>query len=148
MKFLNRVTMGMGLLGLLLTACSGRKPLNLGARDGLLPPCPSSPNCVASQAVNPRQRIEPFHFTGDAGHAFSRLRALLAARRDTTVVEESNRYLRVEFRTRLGFIDDGEFLLDPERYCIHLRSAARIGYSDLGKNRDRLEELRKRFSGQ
>ena len=73
-----------------------------------------------------------------------RLKKLLAGRKDTKVIEESDGYLLVEFHTTL-FIDDGEFLLDRERKVIHLRSASRIGYWDLGKNRSRLEEIRREF---
>jgi uncharacterized protein (DUF1499 family) len=49
----------------------------------------------------------------------------------------------VEFRTRLGFVDDGEFALERQARVIHVRSASRVGYSDLGKNRGRVEELRR-----
>jgi uncharacterized protein (DUF1499 family) len=70
------------------------------------------------------------------------LRALLAARGDTTIVVEEPNYLRVEFRTTF-FVDDGEFLLNEEGRRIEMRSASRVGYSDLGKNRARLEEIRR-----
>ena len=53
-------------------------------------------------------------------------------------------YLRVELRTML-FVDDGEFLLDRENKVIHIRSASRLGYSDLGKNRSRLEDIRSQY---
>ena len=55
------------------------------------------------------------------------------------------RSLRVELRTRL-FVDDAEFLLDRSNRMIHVRSASRLGYSDLGTNRRRIEELRSQFS--
>jgi uncharacterized protein (DUF1499 family) len=130
----------------MLTACSGERPANLEVKDGLLAPCPSSPNCVASRADDQRHRIAPLCFTGDPDSAFARLKRLLRLRGDTKLMQENERYLRVEFRTRLGFVDDGEFLLDPERRCIQLRSASRLGYSDLGKNRDRMEEIRRQFA--
>lgn len=129
-----------------LVSCAGETPKNLGVKEGRLAACPSSPNCVASQAIGQGQRIEPLGFSGDPDSTFARLKGLLLLRSDTTLVEGDERYLRVEFRTRLGFVDDGEFLLDRERRLIHLRSAARLGYSDLGKNRSRLEEVRREFS--
>jgi uncharacterized protein (DUF1499 family) len=61
---------------------------------------------------------------------------VLGRRRDTTITEELPGYLRVELRTFL-FVDDGEFLLNRSRNVIQTRSASRIGYSDLGKNRNR-----------
>lgn len=142
-----REGLAMAILASLLAACTGERPQNLGVRDGTLLPCPSSPNCVSSRAVAERHRIEPLSFSDDPDAAFSRLRRILSQRADTVLVEENVRYLRVEFRTRLGFVDDGEFLLSSEQRCIHVRSASRLGYSDLGKNRARMEEIRSRFSG-
>ena len=63
------------------------------------------------------------------------------------IIDERTGYLRTELRTVL-FVDDGEFLLDRARKVIHVRSASRLGYSDLGKNRSRIEELRKEFSNE
>lgn len=109
-----------------------------------LPPCPAKPNCVSSQAAD-GHRIEPFKLTGDAGLAFEKLRNLLARRSDTTLVSSDDKAIRAEFRTFLGFVDDGLFVLDPAANSVHIRSAARTGYWDLGKNRSRMEEIRQAF---
>jgi len=42
-------------------------------------------------------------------------------------------------------MDDVEFLLDDGTKTIHIRSASRVGYSDLGVNRKRVEAIRARF---
>ena len=136
------IVMTVSLLG--MVGCAGERPQNLGSKEGLLQVCPSSPNCVSSQADDGKHRIAPLVFSGDPDAAFARLKQVLGRRGDTTIIEENAGYLRVELRTVL-FVDDGEFLLDRERNVIHLRSASRIGYSDLGKNRGRLEELRRDF---
>jgi uncharacterized protein (DUF1499 family) len=136
------VLMALGLLG--LAGCAGDRPDNLGARAGLLTPCPSSPNCVSSQAADDRHRIAPLAFSGDPEAAFARLKRVVSSRSDTTIVDDLPDYLRVELRTIL-FVDDGEFLLDRVKKIIHVRSASRLGYSDLGKNRSRLEEIRGQF---
>jgi uncharacterized protein (DUF1499 family) len=99
---------------------------------------------VSSQAADERHRIAPLAYTGDPDAAFTRLKQLLTRRKDTTIIEERAGYLRVELRTTF-FVDDGEFLLDRERQFIQVRSASRLGYSDLGKNRSRLEEIREQF---
>jgi len=112
--------------------------------DTTLPPCPGSPNCVSSQAVD-GHRIEPFRITGDPGSAFERLRTILSRRTDTKITAADETTIRVEFRTTLGFVDDGLFVLDAANSLIRIRSAARIGYWDLGKNRRRMEEIRKSF---
>lgn len=132
----------MGIWASLLSACAGERPQTLGVRDGQLSPCPSSPNCVTSQGGGDKHSIAPLTFSGDPALALRELRLLLAERSDTTIVVEEPNYLRVEFRTTF-FVDDGEFLLNAEGRCIEMRSASRIGYSDLGKNRARLEEIRR-----
>jgi uncharacterized protein (DUF1499 family) len=136
------VLMALGLLG--LVGCAGERPNNLGASAGQLTPCPSSPNCVSSQAADERHRIAPLAFSGDPEAAFARLKRAVSGRSDTTIVDDLPDYLRVELRTIL-FVDDGEFLLDRAKKLIHVRSASRLGYSDLGKNRSRLEEIRRQF---
>lgn len=143
---LKRIT--LAICSLFVAACAGERPKDLGARDGLFKPCPSSPNCVSSQAVDEKHRIAPLIFKGEPDQAFSRLKQTLVSRSDTTVIETTTDYLRTEFRTRVGFVDDGEFLIDRSRSLIHVRSASRLGYSDLGKNRSRIEEIRQQFDGQ
>jgi len=135
----------MTLLAVILAACAGERPKNLGVKSGVLAACPSSPNCVSSFAADEGHRIAPFSFTDAPTVAFARLTQLLRQRSDATIIEEGSGYLRVELRTTL-FVDDAEFLLDGEKKVIHLRSASRLGYSDLGKNRSRLEEIRAAFS--
>ena len=134
----------MTLLAVILTACAGERPKNLGVTGGVLAACPSSPNCVSSFAADERHYIAPFSFTDEPTAAFARLTQMLRQRRDATIIEEGSSYLRVELRTTL-FVDDAEFLLDKENKVIQLRSASRLGYSDLGKNRSRIEELRAAF---
>lgn len=135
----------MTILSSILAACAGEEPNNLGVRDGRLTDCPSSPNCVSSQAVDEGHRIAPLVFNDDPAAAFALLKQMLGRRADTTIIEERAGYLRVLFRTTL-FVDDGEFLLDDKQRLIEVRSASRLGYSDLGKNRRRLEEIRQQFN--
>lgn len=136
----------MGIITSLLAACAGERPQNLGVHDGRLSPCPNRPNCVSSQEGEPRHRIDPLAFTGDPLAAMERLAALLSKRSDTAIVTQEPHYLRVEFRTT-WFVDDGEFLLVGEGGRIEVRSASRLGYSDLGKNRSRIEEIRGAWTG-
>jgi uncharacterized protein (DUF1499 family) len=114
------------------------------ASQPLLPSCPSSPNCVSSLAAD-THFIEPLRFTGDAASAFDRLRNILANRSDTLIVAATDSAMQVEFRTFLGFVDDGLLVLDAPAGLIHIRSAARVGYWDMGKNRNRMAEIRLRF---
>ncbi|MFZ4858419.1 MAG: DUF1499 domain-containing protein [Desulfuromonadaceae bacterium] len=136
------ILMTIGLLGMF--GCAGERPNNLGVRGDVLAPCPASPNCVSSQAADEKHRIAPLTFSGNPNNAFARLKRVLGQRSDTTIIEEKPGYLLVELRTTL-FVDDGEFLLDRAQSVIQLRSASRLGYSDLGKNRGRMEEIRRQL---
>jgi uncharacterized protein (DUF1499 family) len=132
---------------LALFSLSARRPSNLGASDGRLAPCPDTPNCVCSQASDDPHRIEPLSYDGSAEEAMARLKAALAALPRTRVVAETADYLHAECTSLLfRFVDDVEFLLDRERKVIHFRSASRVGHSDLGVNRRRMEALRHAFS--
>jgi uncharacterized protein (DUF1499 family) len=136
----------LSFLSTILVACGGAPPDKLGVQNDQLRPCPPSPNCVSSQAPDAGQRIDPLVFRDDRPErAFARLKQILESRNDATIKEEKPGYLRVELRTAL-FVDDGEFLLDEERRLIHVRSASRLGYWDLGKNRRRVEEIRREFA--
>lgn len=113
-----------------------------------LAPCPGRPNCASTRQEG---GVEPLPYTS-RDRALERLRALLAAlprtRLVSDVADEANEegYLRAEVRSRLfGFVDDLEILLDESEKRIHLRSASRVGYSDMGVNRKRLLEIRRRF---
>ena len=112
-----------------------------------LQPCPSSPNCVSSEARD-RHFIEPLAVTGEPKAAFEKLKEILERRPDTTIINADEKIIRVEFRTALRFVDDGIFVLDAENRVINIRSASRTGYWDFGKNRRRMEELRKEYQSQ
>lgn len=115
-----------------------------GVTGGQLGPCLSKPNCVSTQNVNEQHGIKPFQFSGDKAVAKEKLRGILTARSDTRIITNDGDYLRVEFTTPImRFVDDGEFLLKDG--TIDLRSGSRVGYSDLGKNRRRLEDIREAF---
>lgn len=123
----------------------GTRPTHLGVRDGKLTACPSTPNCVNSQMAEPSHAIAPLAFSGDAAAAMQKLRSVIEAMPRTKVIESQPNYLYAEFATSLlGFVDDVEFYNDGR--VIHVRSASRLGYSDLGVNRKRVEEVRGAFS--
>ena len=114
-----------------------------------LPPCPRTPNCVCSQDEDPRHSIAPLRFAGDPDAAMDRLRGIIASMPRTRVETRTPDYLRALCRTRvLRFTDDVELLLDRQAGVVHVRSASRVGYSDFGANRQRVEAIRKAFSSE
>jgi uncharacterized protein (DUF1499 family) len=114
------------------------------ATSPALAPCPTSPNCVSSQADD-KHHIEPFKVTGEIRAAFEKLRNILAKRTDTKLISSDATMIRVEFRTMLGFVDEGLFVQDAAGRLIHVRSEARLGYWDMGKNRRRIKEIRQAY---
>lgn len=134
-----------------LNMLSGRRPQDLGARDGLLkPPVAAAWNSVSSQAArHPHtdyHEIAPLRYQGDGNAAFARLAAIVEATPGATVITSQPGYLYAEFQTPLlKFVDDVEFLLDQPASVIQMRSASRLGRKDFGANRKRLEAIRQRF---
>jgi len=135
------------LIVLLLSACAGKRPVNLGVQSGRLADCPGTPNCVNSQAMDESHSIASFTYSGDKREAFLRLKKIIESEERTRIITESENYLHAEFTTAImRFVDDVEFYF-PDEPLIHVRSASRLGYSDLGVNRKRVEHLRELFSG-
>ncbi|MCA9472637.1 MAG: DUF1499 domain-containing protein [Nitrospirales bacterium] len=112
-----------------------------------LKPCPDSPNCVSSHSHDPRHHIEPLAFSGTIDEAKEKLRTILERQFQAHITTDHDFYLHGEVTSPwFRFIDDIEFLFDAERHLIHVRSASRTGYWDLGVNRKRIERLRKQFA--
>jgi len=139
------VPLAYGLLILLIRWASPVPQLGVG-EDGKLQPCPNKPNCVCSQTVEAGHQVQPLVFTGSPEQAWQQLRKILDGTPRLWIVEETNTYLRAEVVTLIWrFIDDLEFLLDGPGQVIHCRSASRLGYSDLGVNRRRIDDIRAAF---
>lgn len=130
----------MGLL-------SGKRPADLGVKDGRLKPAPSSPNAVSSQATTDYHRIAPLTYRASRESALAALKAIIENTPRTRIVEARHDYLYAEYTSKLmGYVDDVEFHLPPDEKIIHVRSASRLGYSDFGANRKRIENIRARLS--
>jgi len=122
---------------------SGSRPQDLGIKDGQLKACPTSPNCVSSQASDPEHFIEAIA-TSDPDATFARIAELVAADDAAEIVTKDDDYLYAEYTSKLmGFVDDVEFWIDRDASEIAVRSASRLGESDLGVNRQRVEAIRK-----
>ncbi|MHC1729554.1 MAG: DUF1499 domain-containing protein [Syntrophobacteraceae bacterium] len=107
--------------------------------------CPDSPNCVSSLSKEKSHWIAPLAFDASPDEAFPCLKDIIRQTQRVTIVVDEEGYVRAEFRTSLGFVDDVEFELDRGNRKILMRSASRAGYWDLGVNRRRLETIRAAF---
>lgn len=121
----------------------GNVPNNLGIHNGKLSSCPSTPNCVVSQYNEENHYIKPISYQNDLKTAQETLLKVLSVVPQTTVTNQTDNYIHIESKSKLmGFIDDGEFYFPADEKVIHIRSAARLGESDLGVNRRRMEQIR------
>jgi uncharacterized protein (DUF1499 family) len=120
---------------------SGTRPDNLGVKDGRFAACKTTPNCVSSQAdpADGEHYIAPIAFSG----TMHELRRAVESMTRATVIREEGHYIYAEYKSALmGYVDDVELLLDEKARLVHARSASRLGRSDFGVNRKRIEELR------
>ncbi|OKH34097.1 hypothetical protein NIES2119_21230 [[Phormidium ambiguum] IAM M-71] len=125
---------------------AGKRPTNLGVNDGKLTPCPNTPNCVSSQSTDTQHKIEPLVYNTSPAEAIATLKKVIESQERTKIISESPNYIYAEFKSKImGYVDDVEFYLDEAAKVIHVRSASRLGQSDLGVNRNRIETIRAAF---
>ncbi len=113
------------------------------ASEKQLPPCPSSPNCVSSQATDADHFIAPFKIIGNVEEAWAVLKKALISQSRTVITNETGGTLHAQATSLVfRFVDDIDVILDAKARLIHIRSASRTGYGDFGVNRKRVEMLR------
>ena len=130
-----------------LFSFKGKRPNDLGVQNGRLKACPNSPNCVCSYDTDAEHGIAPIPFTGSPQEAIATIQKIIETDSLATIVDSNDSYIYAEFSTKLmGYVDDVEFYGDPDNSVIQVRSASRLGQSDLGLNRKRIEEIRQKFT--
>lgn len=135
------------VIGALLVALSvaSRKQPELGLVDGQLRPCPATPNCVSSEDKGGKAYIEPLNYSGPDEAAWADLKRAIAETGGKVVRDDAG-YLHAVYQTPLlRFVDDVELRQDTNGQVIHVRSASRVGQSDFGANRKRVERIRSAF---
>lgn len=129
------------------TSCASKsRDSSVGMKDNKLLPCPSSPNCVCSEFSGTDSIISPVSFDGDQQVVWNKAIATIEEM-GGSIVQNKDNYLHATFTSKIfRFVDDFELRLDQAQKVIHLRSASRIGYSDLGVNRKRAEKFKRLFA--
>ena len=125
-------------------------PTDLGVRSGKLKLPSGTDNSVSSQAAlypdHPRHlasQIAPLPLRGDGPATLARIKSIVKVMAGAKIVKSEADYLYAQYTTPLmRFVDDVEFWYDPVAQVIQVRSASRIGQSDLGVNRKRIEAVR------
>lgn len=145
MKFLKFGLIGvivlilLGIMAFVFLGMQSRSGNALGLVDGQLAACPSSPNCVSSEAGTANDKLVEALPVSAWGTLPSMIEEM-----GGSVTEQTESYIASEFSSSLfGFVDDLELrLTDTE---IQVRSASRVGHSDAGVNSARVSELREKI---
>ncbi|MCW8943375.1 MAG: DUF1499 domain-containing protein [Sedimenticola sp.] len=118
-----------------------------GLTGGILSQCPDKPNCVCSEDTHDgRHSITPLAFPQKTPVHIVTLLKQSIEEMGGDLQQENENYLAAEFTSKLlRFVDDLEIRIDQSEKVIHIRSASRVGYSDLGVNRKRVELLKDIF---
>ncbi len=137
-------------LFVLVAACNGTRPSDLGSPAGELLPCPSKPNCVVSSSKSDQDhQIDPFPLQSSGPIAIDQLEKIISEMPRTSIVAKKDNYIWVEFESLIfRFVDDVEFYVPESQDKILVRSASRLGHSDMGANRKRVETLREKYLSQ
>ena len=133
----------------LLTGCMSSQPDNLGIKNGSLAACPETPNCVCSQCPDEDSEhfIAPISYSIPEETLRKLVTEILEETARTKIVTATDNYFHVESTTLLlRFVDDFELYIDNRKNLLHFRSASRIGRSDFGTNRKRVENFKQLLS--
>jgi uncharacterized protein (DUF1499 family) len=130
------------LIALFMVVKNMKIPSDLGVNQGKLAPMPKSPNAVSSQSDDPEKKVAPIPFKGDISKSKEGIKKALEAYGNIRIITEEENYIHAVSTTpTMKYHDDLEFYFDEKSAVIHYRSASRIGYSDMGLNRERYERL-------
>jgi uncharacterized protein (DUF1499 family) len=148
------ITISAILIAIILSAIFGSRWYNaeyshakgLGLVQGQLTECSKSPNCVSSQTAQASKLIAPISTDGTPELTWLMLHDVVDGMPQALLITEDDNYRHYQFTTPLmGFIDDVELLFDRAEQLIQVKSTSRVGESDIGTNRKRVELLRKRL---
>jgi uncharacterized protein (DUF1499 family) len=148
MKLLGSITLVSVLIVLcaIILSCTGKRPSSVGLTNDRLFPCPKSPNCVSSMSEDEAHYIESLTYPSEKQQAYAALLRVISDQARATIIEQSDNYLHVEFKSKyFRFVDDVEFYFPNNEPIIHIRSASRVGHSDLGVNRKRMHHVREQY---
>lgn len=112
-----------------------------GLLNGKLSPCSSKPNCICTEFPNDKT-----HYTQAIANSnldIKKVRLIIEGM-DGKIIVFQDDYIAATFTSKLfRYVDDFEVRLDNEKKLLHVRSASRVGHSDMGANLKRLDAFKK-----
>ncbi len=115
-----------------------------GLTDSKLTPCSKKPNCICTEYP-----ADSSHFTDAIKYQSFDFEKLIQTIKDSGgVISHSNdHYIAATYTSTIfRYVDDFELRIDTENQLIHIRSASRVGHSDMGANLKRIQQFRQRLS--
>lgn len=130
------------IVGFFILGIMSKNGQALGLLNGQLQACPTTENCVISERINGADHtIEPFTFIGNTTSFSNKLQTVIQSLGGEVVVIDEG-YIAATFRSPIfGFVDDLELRITHDQR-LHFRSSSRVGKSDLGANKRRVEALK------
>lgn len=116
-----------------------------GIVDGHLLNCPEKPNCINTEYPEQSSHyLSPLDFPEAKNEQIMTLAKTTLLEMGAEIIKADNNYLAATFTSSLfKFTDDFELRLDNSTHKLHIRSASRVGYSDFGVNKRRVERFLK-----
>jgi uncharacterized protein (DUF1499 family) len=143
MKILSGVVGVMGVMVIYMLVKNNSMPENLGINNGKLAKLSNKPNAVSSQTDDRDKRVDALKLKGNLENSKKEIYKTIENYGNATIVRNEKNYLYVVFTTgKMKYHDDVEFYFDESEELIHFRSSSRVGYSDLGLNRERYKKLK------
>lgn len=119
---------------------SNNKEVKLGVKNNQLLPCGDKPNCVSTTHTDEKHNIEPIK----TNLSFEQIINELTSKAGLKIIRQEANYAHFTYSSSImGYVDDIEIMKKENELLI--RSASRVGYSDLGANRERVEKIRELF---
>jgi len=150
MKIVIIIIVTLIVVAILVLFVLGQMPQS-GEANGLveakLTKCPDKPNCICTEFVaDATHYVDPIGFSqSNAADILSNLKNSVREMGGSIQAETGN-YLAATFSSSIfRFVDDLEIRIDTDQDMIHMRSASRVGRSDRGVNKKRIEQLKKLF---
>lgn len=151
MRLLKTKLLTASIAALILTACAGTPPADLGVIDGNLRACPDSPNCVQTYDAGDTDHYQaPLMPKANVDATSQAIKTAIADTGGRIITEKTlpsqGYYFHAEYQsTLMRFVDDVEVVVAPD--SIQLRSASRLGHSDFGVNAKRYQEIKTHYQG-
>lgn len=125
---------------ILLTGCTQSYAMKENNPELL---CSSKPNCVSTQELRSDYQVAPFELISESTTINDIEQVALTLKRTKTVNKTEDRLHLESTSLVFRFVDDLHIVKQGSQ--LQVRSKSRVGYSDFGVNKNRVEALREKL---